>query len=263
MELSARERMSIAISRELADGEVVLTGAASAIPLAASLLAQAQHAPRLTILGAGVYINPRRLVPEFTAGWNCHPVAIADMSDVFAITELGIDVMFYGGMQIDQHGSVNVHYVSTSSGQLRGPGMANTALGHTARRTLLFTERHDRRTLTDHVEYASVIGHGYRGKTRQELGLPNQGPAALFTPEAVLRPNSTGILQPDTKLGDLPWSTVAESIGWEVSRSQPADFTATDDEVALLRTHVDPSGILRRSALVPRLPRPATGNERT
>ena len=66
MELTVRERLSIAISRELRDGEVVLTGAASAVPLAACLLAQARHAPALTILGAGVYINPRRLVPEFT-----------------------------------------------------------------------------------------------------------------------------------------------------------------------------------------------------
>ena len=63
MELTVRERLSIAISRELRDGEVVLTGAASAVPLAACLLAQARHAPALTILGAGVYINPRRLVP--------------------------------------------------------------------------------------------------------------------------------------------------------------------------------------------------------
>ena len=142
-DLAVRELMAIAISRELADGEVVLTGAASAIPLAACLLAQARHAPSLTILGAGVYINPRRLVPEFTAGWNCDPVAIADMSDVFAITELGIDVMFYGGMQIDRYGSVNLHYIPTAAGMLRGPGLANSALGHTAARTILYTERHD------------------------------------------------------------------------------------------------------------------------
>ncbi|MGW1951089.1 hypothetical protein ACWCRC_43515, partial [Streptomyces sp. NPDC001940] len=154
-ELSPRERISIAVSRELKDGTTVLTGAASSVPLAACLLAQATHAPRLTVLGAGVYINPRRLVPEFTAGWDCKPVAIGDMSDVFAITELGIDVMFYGGMQIDRYGCVNLHWVNTPLGRLRGPGLANTGLGHTARSTILYTERHDRRTLVDQVDYAS------------------------------------------------------------------------------------------------------------
>ncbi|GAF47612.1 CoA-transferase [Rhodococcus wratislaviensis] len=252
MELSARERMCIAISRELRDGEVVLTGAASAIPLAAGLLAQARHAPGLTILGAGVYINPRRLVPEFSAGWNCNPVAIADMADVFAITEQGIDVMFYGGMQIDRHGNVNVHYVNTSTGRMRGPGMANTALGHTAKRTLLFTERHDRRTLVDEVEYASVIGHSRRGRSRNELGLSNKGPSALFTPEAVFRPDPAGRLQPAAKLGDRSWASVLEAVSWEVAPSRPDDFTPTPDEIALLREHVDPGGLLRRISIAPR-----------
>jgi glutaconate CoA-transferase subunit B len=171
MELTVRERLSIAISRELRNGEVVLTGAASAVPLAACLLAQARHAPALTILGAGVYINPRRLVPEFTAGWDCSPVAIADMSDVFAVTELGIDVMFYGGMQIDRSGSVNLHYIKTAAGVLRGPGLANCALGHTAARTILYTERHDRRTLVEAVDYASVVGH-YRGALHARRAVP-------------------------------------------------------------------------------------------
>ena len=140
--VTVRERMSIAISRDLADGEVVLTGAASAIPLAACLLAQARHAPSLTILGAGVYINPRRLVPEFTAGWDCDPVAIADMSDVFSLTELGIDVMFYGGMQIDRYGSVNLHTSRRRTACCAGPagelrpgahGRADDPLHRTAR----------------------------------------------------------------------------------------------------------------------------------
>jgi len=85
--VTVRERMSIAISRELVDGEVVLTGAASAIPLAACLLAQARHAPSLTILGAGVYINPRRLVPEFTA-IACEEPTCSANSDSNAVTSL-------------------------------------------------------------------------------------------------------------------------------------------------------------------------------
>src|ERR1700761_2016215 len=185
MKLTLREPMSIAISRDLKTAEIVLTGAASAIPLAACLLAQARHAPSLTILGAGVYINPRRLVPEFTAGWDCKPEAIADMSDVFALTEQGIDVMFYGGMQIDRYGSVNLHYIPTAAGMLRGPGLANSALGHTAARTILYTERHDRRTPVEEVDYASVIGHWRGGRSRAELGLPNAGPAGLFTPDVL------------------------------------------------------------------------------
>src|ERR1700722_6884785 len=220
-DLTVRELMAIAISRELGDGEIVLTGAASAIPLAAGLLAQARHAPSLTILGAGVYINPRRLVPEFTAGWNCDPVAIADMSDVFSITELGIDVMFYGGMQIDRWGSVNLNYVPTTAGVLRGPGLANSALGHTAARTILYTERHDRRTLVAAVDYASVIGHRRGERSRAELGLPNAGPAALFTPDVLFRPGPGGGLAPDRAMSAAAWDDVRARTGWPLPAAPP------------------------------------------
>jgi glutaconate CoA-transferase subunit B len=242
--LTVRERLSIAISRELKDGEVVLTGAASAIPLAACLLAQARHAPSLTILGAGVYINPRRLVPEFTAGWNCDPVAIADMSDVFSITELGIDVMFYGGMQIDCYGSVNLHYIPTATGMLRGPGLANSVLGHTAARTILYTERHDRRTLVGLVDYASVIGHARHGRSRAELGLPNAGPSALFTPDVLFRPDSRGMFVPARAMRPLQWDDVIARTGWPIPAAPPEAFEAEAEEVQTLRRFIDLGGLL-------------------
>ena len=244
MGLTVRELLSIAISRELKDGEVVLTGAASAVPLAACLLAQARHAPGLTILGAGVYVNPRRLVPEFTAGWDCDPVAIADMSDVFAVTELGLDVMFYGGMQIDRSGSVNLHYVPTTAGRLRGPGLANSTLGHTAARTILYTERHDRRTLVEAVDYASVIGHHRGGRSRAELGLANAGPAALFTPDVLFRPDDHGLFVPARTLHPAAWADVRARTGWPLPAEPPEPFEALADEVRTLRRFIDPGGLL-------------------
>jgi glutaconate CoA-transferase subunit B len=252
MGLTVRELLSIAISRELKDGEVVLTGAASAVPLAACLLAQARHAPGLTILGAGVYVNPRRLVPEFAAGWDCDPVAIADMADVFAVTELGLDVMFYGGMQIDRGGSVNLHYIPTAAGLLRGPGLANSTLGHTAARTILYTERHDRRTLVDHVDYASVIGHGRRGRSRVELGLPNAGPSALFTPDLLFRPDHRGMLVPDRVMRPLRWDDVAARTGWPLPAAPPEAFEAEAGEVQTLRRFIDPGGMLAGRRTWPR-----------
>ncbi|MFD8818685.1 CoA synthetase, partial [Streptomyces sp. NPDC059627] len=244
VELSPRELISIAISRELKDGTTVLTGAASAVPLAACLLAQATHAPRLTVLGAGVYVNPRRLVPEFTAGWDCRPTAIADMADVFATTELGIDVMFYGGMQIDRYGCVNLHRVRTPNGELRGPGLANTMLGHTARATILYTERHDPRTLVEQVDYVSVVGHASRGRGRAELGLPNAGPQALLTPDLLFRPGDDGALVPALALHALDWADVRRRTGWPLPDVPPATFTPTAEEIALLRGSVDPTGLL-------------------
>jgi glutaconate CoA-transferase subunit B len=242
--LTPREGMAIAIARELAGTQTMLIGAASAVPLAAGLLAQALHTPELTIFGAGVYINPRRLVADLSAGWDCKPVAIADMSDVFAITEQGVDVMFYGGMQIDATGCVNLHRVQTGSGVLRGPGLANTMLGHTARRTILYTERHDRRTLVPTVDYASVVGLSYHGRSRSDLGLPNAGPQVLITPDVVLRPDRTARFTEAQLLQPVPWTDVQARTGWALPDDEPALFAATADEVAVLRNSIDPARLL-------------------
>jgi len=241
--LSTRERMSILLSRELSDHELVLTGAASAVPLAACLLAKDRHAPSLTILGAGVYINPRRLVPGFIAGWDRRPEAIADMTDVFFATEQGIDLMFDGGMQIDQYGTANVTRTNAGARTIYGPGLANAMLGYTARRTILYTERHDTRTLVDEVDYASAVGHRHHGRSRAELGLENYGPALLLTPEILFRPDENGLLQPSAKHGSASWEEIRNRTAWPL-KSEPARMAISDDEVDHLR-RIDDRGLLR------------------
>jgi glutaconate CoA-transferase, subunit B len=163
---------------------------------------------------------------------------------VFAVTELGIDVMFYGGMQIDRGGSVNLHYIPTPAGPLRGPGLANSALGHTAARTILSTERHDRRTLVDEVAYASVIGHRRGGRSRAELGLANAGPAALFTPDLLFRPDAGGQFVAERTLRPAPWDDVRARTGWPLPAEPPAAFTALPEEIRTLRRFIDPGGLL-------------------
>ena len=247
-EASVKERVAILLSRELQDGWVACTGVGSTVPLAACLLAQVAHAPSLTVLAGGIFVNPRRLVPEFCAGYDPLPEHVSDMSDLFAITEIGIDVIFYSGMQIDRHANINLHRVETGDGSfLRGPGIANTSFGHTARRVFLWTEKHDTRTLREEVDFVSVAGHRYKELSRQELGLPNHGPTILVTSEVVFRPDHEGLLQPIGTHGSADWSSISAATGWDLG---PADVPALDPiedaELTLLRKVVDPMGMLRR-----------------
>jgi glutaconate CoA-transferase subunit B len=147
-------------------------------------------------------------------------------------------------MQIDRGGSVNLHYIPTPAGPLRGPGLANSALGHTAARTILYTERHDRRTLVEAVDYASVIGHHRGGRSRAELGLPNAGPAALFTPDVLFRPDAGGLFVPERTLCPAAWDDVRARTGWPLPSAPPEPFEARPDEVRTLRRFIDPRGLL-------------------
>ncbi len=242
---SARERMAVLLSRELRDGWTFAVGARSTLPTAAGMLAQATHAPSLTVLCGGIYVNPRRLVP-FAAGYDCHPDSVGDFIDVYQLTERGVDAICYSGMQIDRFGNLNLHWVDRPDGsRFRGPGIANTSFGHTAGRTLLWVERHEPRILVPEVDFASVVGLRRRGRTRAELGLPNLGPALLVTP-SVLFEARDGELAPRVVHGDHDWSRVRAATGWELPEQSPPPATdPTAHEMSVLRGVVDPMGLLR------------------
>ena len=117
-----------------------------------------------------------------------------------------------------------------------------------AARTILYTERHDRRTLVNEVDYASVIGHARRGRSRAELGLAHDGPAALLTPDVLFRPEAGGALLPAARLSAQDWAGVVARTGWAIPAEPPPPFVATTAEVDTLRGSVDPDGLLRLGA---------------
>lgn len=244
MSVGRRERMAVLLARELRDGWTVGTGVRSTVPAAACLLAQAMHAPGLTVLAGGIYTNPRRLV-SLAAGLDCRPEATGDFIDVYQATERGIDAIFHSGLQIDRHGNVNLHWVDRPQGRLRGPGVANTSFGHTAGRILLWLERHDPRVLVEHVDFVSIAGLRSRGRTRAELGMPNLGPTVLVTPSVVFAA-CEGALAARSAHGEQDWAGVRRDTGWELPATRPPGTPEpTADELALLRTVVDPGGLLR------------------
>jgi glutaconate CoA-transferase subunit B len=237
--------MAVLLSRELRDGWSLGVGARSTLPTAAAMLAQATHAPGLTLLCGGIYVNPRRLVP-FAAGYDCHPDSIGDFVDVYQLTERGTDAICFSGMQVDRFGTINLHWVDRPDGRFRGPGIANTSIGHTAGRVLLWVERHERRILVPEVDFASVVGLARKGRSRAELGLPNLGPTLLLTPW-VLFTARDGELVTESRHGEADWEQVRAATGWELPEQPPPTSEEPSlAELTVLRTQVDPMGLLRR-----------------
>lgn len=243
--ITPAERMVSVLARELSDGWTAVVGARSNIPLAACQLAQATHAPRLTVIAGAVFVNPRRLTPHFAAGLDCVAESVGDFVDVYQLTEAGVDVMFYSGLQIDRFGNINVHWVDRPDGRLRGPGLANTTFGHSAGRILLWAERHEARTLVPQVDFVSVTGHNYRGRSRAECGLGNLGPARLVTPMMTFRAENDALV-PDTLHDGADWADVRARTGWELpDEAPPPTADPTGEELEILRGQIDPSGLLR------------------
>lgn len=179
------------LAHELRDHELYVVGGASPVPLAAGLLAQATHAPNLTVLTGSGGVNPRPPKLPASGGdgsllW--HAEAVVSIEDIFDYTESGaIDVGCFGGIEIDQYGNFNLDGTAT----FRGPGLVNAGIPMTLGRVLLFVPKPSSRNLVISVFRPSGLG------TRWPDGSPithrrGGGPELLLTPEAAFRFDASG-----------------------------------------------------------------------
>lgn len=246
--LSEREILAVTLSRELADGEFVVGGGVrSAVPMAAIFLAQRLRAPNITVLLGMGAVNPRptRIWPsaaDHRYAADCE--AFVSLEEIFELTERGrLDVAFYGGLQIDRLGNVNLSWIGEDR-RIRGPGVANAALGLTAARTILYAESHTPRVFVDAVDFVTIRGYETDGSRPPGSG---GGPSRLVTPLGIFdfpppsRAMHVRALAPGITSDEVEGATAFE-LDWpsEPQRVAPP----SRDEWALLR-ELDPDGLLR------------------
>jgi glutaconate CoA-transferase, subunit B len=237
--------MAAAISHELRDGEVVVMGANSLIPMAGSRLAQLTHAPNLTIIaGASGGVNPlvEPLTPSSGDYANLVAEAMLSFSEVLTLQMGGhTDVFFVGGLQIDRRGNCNLNYTGPSERPtLRGPGAAGLPVAPNSRRTIIYTTRHDSRVFVPRVDFISYPGwrHG-----RPSGG---SGPSVVVTPLAVLDFTDAGEMRVKSLHAGISVEEVRDNTGFDLALPEgaiPETIPPTSDELVLMRTF-DPDGLL-------------------
>lgn len=162
----ACDQMVVTLSRLIGDGQTVFHGVSSPLPMVATLLAKATHAPNavhLTIPG-GVDPTPPRLQRFTTAGevlWQTAE-AVFTLQDIFDLSMRGgLDVAFLSGVQFDNRGGVNASVIGPyARPKVRLPGGAGSAvLIPTARRAILWRTAHDRRTFTEKPDFLTARGN--------------------------------------------------------------------------------------------------------
>jgi glutaconate CoA-transferase, subunit B len=243
---AAAEVMAVEMSRHLADGEVAIMGAVSALPMAACRLAQLRHAPRLSFVAGGSgAVNPRlHPVPESSCDERLLDAdAVLPLPDVVMLEGRGdvFDVFFAGGLQIDAFGNCNLERVGEEARpKLRGPGGVGLPFLPLAGRVVIYTMAHDARTFVEKVDFVS-------------------GPAASITgrgPALIVTPLCTMDFDPATHRARLrtvhAGVTVAEieaRTGFQLPPSThvPVTQAPSAEELAMLR-RIDSDGLLRRAA---------------
>lgn len=248
-----QEQMVCVLARDLRDGETGVTPY-SPIIFAACRLAQLTHAPDLTFWSGTLGVNPkpRELYdsgPDYRYLEGVE--SIADFYDVFEYGETGCGFMFYSGLQIDRFGNANNYGLGTDIRRPRrkAGGQANTSHPVSDDRFYLFSTLHTPEVFVSKVDFVTVAGFLDGGDARARAGLPGGGPRFCVTPLAVMD------FDPETKamrLASLHEGVTADDVArrtgfpLQAPPRVPTTEPPTARHLELIRTVIDPTGVLRR-----------------
>jgi glutaconate CoA-transferase subunit B len=271
-EPSWKERMAIALARDIVDGERIISGAHTEISFAAALLAQKMHAPniKLQLGGTCFLVNvadlPVRLPKTSTDYRMLRWAEIAyDHMETFmyfgapggcayytgtrpATNKYFVgDKFFAGGLQVDGEGNTNLIGLK-GDGQrrygFRGPGSIGIPDIVTVATPYIFVTHHDRRTLVPKVDYISMLGpNGWRANK-----YPGHGPKWIITPRAIFTFGRNGRAQLSATFAGTSVKWVQENTGFSFHLDPALSEVPepTTEELHVLRLEIDPDAVLRR-----------------
>jgi glutaconate CoA-transferase subunit B len=247
---SPDEQDAFFISRLLGNRDRVLIGAGLVAPRAAALFAALSHAPELAVnqslgwldVGALAEARPPRPGMDLRDAAGAEAL-IADYEAYDDVRRLST-LFVIGGLEIDRSGASNL--LGTRSGGRwvrRGPGaIGTTSMAVIAERTVLYSRRHTPEIFVERCSVISAPGHDPDDPTAPAGPILCISPAGVFdfpAPERRMR-----LLH--SREG-WPAERVAAATGFELSGFDSATPmpAPTDEELTLLRTRVDPEGVLR------------------
>lgn len=157
------DRLIVGMARRIADGDVVVTGLASALPMLAVAVARATHAPRLTYINCVGAVDPE-IVTALPTSVDPRLLESAKarlvVSDFFDLARRGrIDVMFFGAAQVDAASRLNLSCIGDPlRPKVKLPGPAgSTSIRPFVRKVVVLVPRHAPRVLVERVDFASSV----------------------------------------------------------------------------------------------------------
>ncbi len=240
------ELMVAILAHLLRDGERVMHGVASLIPVMAIQLARATHAPELTCINLeGIDARPTRysLTTEYF-GLAERVVKFSNLPRLFEYAQRGlIDAAFFSGAQIDRLGNVNTSVLGDDYDypKVRLTGGAGQAiLCHTVGRIIIWLPRHERRRFPPNVDFITLPGHHPNVKKRLDSVVTNLAVMDFEPASGAMRLAS---VHPGIDVAEVQANTGFDLI---VPDSVPTTPAPTAEEITLLRTQIDPEGVRKK-----------------
>lgn len=271
MNCTVEEMLAAHLASTFRNGEVGFTGLATGkaaslyitgIPLAAMRLAQLTHAPDLTILFNGWCVNPDlsalTALPEaeydnslLTLPCEAH---MTSWPGPWSHHRGEISFAFCSGAQVDVRGNVNCTRIGDSLRPkiaLVGPIFVPEHMAEFGREYVMLPH-HEVRSLVKQVDCISGVGYPQNGVTRRALGLRGGGPCAVYTPKCIFAFREDGQIYVQSIHPGVSEQELRDTTGFDLGDLRGVPVTAVPDEdtLRLLRTRVDPNGMLLGSTLL-------------
>jgi glutaconate CoA-transferase subunit B len=253
-ELTLDEWFCAELARTILDGEMTFHGFASPCVTIAMHVAKRTHAPQMVLVEGATYaLNPTPLFLTPTSNdWAMMQQAtyVLSFEELFDAGARGaLDRMFLSGGQIDRWGNTNVTLIGAQD-RVRvkmGGGGGGCNLSATVGALTLWTTRHrSGRTLVEHCDFITDLGHRTPEGSRDELGFPGSGPQWLLT-ELGLFDFAGGELRLRALFPDVTLEEVRKATGFAPRTAQAiAALTPPDRTVVDLIRTLDPLGIRKR-----------------
>lgn len=246
------ELMVCVAARQLEDGKTAVIG--TGMPLAAAMLAQKTHSPNLiTMFEAGGVAPHLITLPLSVAGsyTQTHALMHSSMNEIMEACQRGIvDYTFLGGAQIDMYGNINSTMIGTDfqkpKVRLPGSGGAND-LASLCWKTLVITP-HDKRRFISKLDFVTTPGYLTGPGARERAGLfPGTGPYKVISTLALMGYDpETKRMRVESLHPGVTKEDVIANTGFEMlfAESSPITPEPTDEELRVLRTEIDPQGLI-------------------
>ncbi|HEV8121494.1 MAG TPA: CoA-transferase [Candidatus Polarisedimenticolia bacterium] len=229
------DRLIVGLARRIADGDLVVTGLASALPLLAVAVARATHARQMTYVNCVGAVDPpieRALPTSVDPALLERCAARLIVPDFFDLARRGrIDLMFFGAAQIDAEARLNLSCIGDPARprvKLPGPAGSST-IRPFVRKVVVLSPRHARRTFVERVDFASSVPSERNRETW------------VVTDLALLRLEA-GRLRLQARQGDASFEAIQERTGFALQPGAGAAPEPTADEMRVIR-RLDPEGL--------------------
>ena len=236
---AAADLFVVLMARQVRDGDTVVTGLASALPMLAIELARRTHAPRLRYINCVGAVDPRlrtALPVSVDAELLADCAATITLPELFDLAAAGgIDTMFFGAAQIDAGGAINLTRIGRRDAKtVKLPGPAGSpSMRSLVRRALITVPRQSRRTFVAEVDVPTSVPS------------PTNLETVVITDLAIWALEG-GALQPRSLHPGVSGARLAEATGFGFA---PASFPTTmpprQAELDAL-AELDPDGLRHR-----------------